>query len=436
MNPIAAELNETIGAGNTHLVEMLSAVGRQLFFPKGILTQSAEAKEKAFRFNATAGIAKENGAVMRLDSVMRMLCDLEPDESLTYAPSYGIPELRKLWRERLFEKNPSLSGKTVSLPVISCGITHGISVFADLWVDPGDVVILPEPMWGNYTMIFNVRKGAVIRQYPVFTRDGGYNLAGLSDRIKAAAGERQKVIVMLNFPHNPTGYTVTHKEADELVKLLTDVAASGTNVIAVTDDSYFGLFYEEDTCKESLFAPLAGAHPRLLAVKVDGCTKENFVWGLRVGFVTYGLAADGNAEPVYEALEKKTAGCVRGSISNAAHLSQTIVLKSMRSASFASQKAEKFEILRRRALQVKVVLNNDKFQRAWDVYPFNSGYFMCLKLRSVNAESLRRHLLEKYGVGLIAIGEDNLRIAFSCVEEGDVEALFDTILKGVQELHG
>ena len=436
MNPIAAELNDTINAGNTHVMEMLSTVGRQLFFPKGILTQSAEAKEKAYRFNATAGIAKENGAVMRLDSVMQMLCDLGPEETLTYAPSYGIPELRNLWREHLFEKNPSLSGKAMSLPVVSCGITHGISVFADLWVDPGDVVILPDPMWGNYTMIFQVRKGAVIRQYPVFTRAGAYNLAALGEQVKAAAAERQKIIVMLNFPHNPSGYTVTRKEAEGLVKLLTDAAASGTNVIAVTDDSYFGLFYEEDTCKESLFALLAGAHPRLLAVKLDGCTKENFVWGLRVGFVTYAMAADGNMEAVYQALEKKTAGCVRGSVSNAAHLSQTIVLKSMRSASFASQKAEKFEILRRRAMRVKQVLRNDKYREAWDVYPFNSGYFMSLRLRSVKAETLRRHLLDKYGVGLIAIGEDNLRVAFSCVEEGDVEALFDTVLKGVQELRG
>ena len=59
MNPIAKELNHTITSGNPHLMEMISRVGEQLFFPKGILTQSAEAKEKAHRFNATAGIARE-----------------------------------------------------------------------------------------------------------------------------------------------------------------------------------------------------------------------------------------------------------------------------------------------------------------------------------------------------------------------------------------
>ncbi len=59
---------------------------------------------------------------------------------------------------------------------------------------------------------------------------------------------------------------------------------------------------------------------------------------------------------------------------------------------------------------------------------------MCLRLKTVNAETLRLHLLEKYGVGLISIGDKDLRIAFSCLEESDIPELFDIILKGVEDL--
>ena len=59
---------------------------------------------------------------------------------------------------------------------------------------------------------------------------------------------------------------------------------------------------------------------------------------------------------------------------------------------------------------------------------------MCIRLKSANAETLRVHLLEKYGIGLISIGEKNLRIAFSCIEENDIPVLFDTILQGVNDL--
>jgi aspartate/methionine/tyrosine aminotransferase len=135
--------------------------------------------------------------------------------------------------------------------------------------------------------------------------------------------------VVLNFPQNPSGYTITEAEADRIVSILTDTAAAGTYVLAVTDDAYFGLFYESETLQESLFARLVRGASRILAVKLDGATKENYVWGLRVGFITYGGTFNGDTAPLFDALERKTAGCIRGTISNASHLSQTILLNSM-----------------------------------------------------------------------------------------------------------
>lgn len=434
MNPIAKQLNQDIEKGNPVLLKMMSDVGRQLFFPKGILSQGAEAKEKAHKINATIGIATEKGRTMRFDSVMAAINDIRPRESLTYAPSFGIPALRNKWQESIFEKNSSLSGKKISLPVVTCGITHGISLLADIWVDPGDVVILPDMMWGNYNLILSVRKGAKISRYSIFTENGEFNLKAFEDKIREEAGKHKKLIVILNFPHNPSGYTVTEKEGNRIVEILENQAKAGTNILAVTDDSYFGLFYEEESIKESLFARLCGKNSRLLAVKLDGCTKENFVWGLRVGFISYGCKVEGDPAPVYEALEKKTAGCVRGNISNASHLSQTIVLRSMLSDEYPAEKEEKFIILKKRAERVKEVLTDPKYKDAWDVHPFNSGYFMCIKLKSVDAEKLRVHLLDKYGVGLISMDDKNLRVAFSCVEESDIKELFDIILQGIEDL--
>ena len=434
MNPIAHDLNQIIEKGNSHLMEMLSDVGKNLFFPKGILSQSAEAKEKAHKLNATIGIATEKGETMHFSSVMDSICSIRPDASLTYAPSFGIPSLRKAWQDALFIKNPSLEGKYISLPVVTCGITHAVNMFSDVWLDPGDVVILPDKMWGNYNMILNVRKGATISRYTFLSEKGGFNLKAFEEKVKTEAKNRDKLAVLLNFPHNPTGYSVTVEEGKHIVEILAEIAELGTNIIAVTDDSYFGLFYEEQTLKESLFADLCAAHPRLLSIKLDGATKENFVWGLRLGFITYGCVVEGDPVPVYDALERKTAGSVRGSISNASHLGQTIVLKSMQSENYEKEKEEKFNILKNRAMRVKDVLSNPKYKEAWDVYPFNSGYFMCIRLKSVNSEKLRRHLLETYGVGLISMGEKDLRIAFSCLEESDIPELFDIVLKGVEDL--
>jgi aspartate/methionine/tyrosine aminotransferase len=433
MNPIAKELNEIIKEANPNIYDMLSPKGKNLYFPKGILSQGAEAKERAHKYNATIGIATENGVPMHLPSVMSYI-NLGPDQSVSYASSFGVLSLRKTWQRHMLGKNPSLAGKDISLPIVTNAITHGLSVTAEMWIEEDDVIILPDKIWGNYNLIFTVLHGARIRQYPLFSSKGGFNLGAFEDTLHEEAVDREKVVVILNFPNNPTGYTPTGKEGKGIAEILLALAEKGKNVLVMADDAYFGLFYDADSMKESLFALLAGAHPRIMAIKLDAATKENFVWGLRVGFITYGTLLKGNPTATYDALEKKTAGAVRGTISNSPHLSQSIILGSLTSESYKEEKEEKFRIMLNRASRVKEALAKEKYKAAWDVYPFNSGYFMCLRLKTVDAEELRVHLLNKYGVGVISLGKTDIRVAFSCVEEENIPELFDIIFQGIKDL--
>lgn len=433
MNPLAAELNEMLSQHNVHVLESLSDLGKNLFFPKGILTQSAEAKEKAHKFNATIGIATEKGGPMYLQCIQDKLSEFDPKDIYPYAPPAGKPELRKLWREKMLAENPSLEGKHFSLPVVTSALTHGLSIVADLFMDPGDHLILPEMLWGNYNLTFATRRGAVVKKYPTFTVAGGFDVDAFKAVLRNTAEEKGKAVVLLNFPNNPSGYTPSVAEGDAIVAAIKEAAEGGCNVVAVTDDAYFGLFYE-DSMKESLFGKLANIHPRILAVKLDGATKEDYVWGFRTGFITFADGQDYENPPVITALEKKTLGIIRATISNCPHPSQTLVVEALKSPDFKKQKQEKFETMKGRALKVKEVLDSGKYDESFEYYPFNSGYFMCLKLKTVDAERLRVHLLDKYGVGAISIGKTDLRIAFSCIEEQDVAELFDLIHQGVQDL--
>lgn len=430
-NILATELNETIRGDNPCIYRMLSELGRALYFPKGILTQSAEAKQKAHRYNATIGIAREKGQAMHLPAVMKHFTGLAPDEVLPYAPSTGRPDLRARWKELMVEKNPSLHGKTFSLPVVTSGITHGLSIVADLFVERDDLVLLPEKLWGNYNMVFGVRRGASIAKYPFFSATGQFDVEGFQRCLLEHASAR-KIVVVLNFPNNPTGYTVSEEEGAALCEGIAAVADRGCNVVAVCDDAYFGLFYEAEAAKESLFTRLVDLHENVLAVKLDGATKEDYVWGLRVGFITLGTK---KATPATcDALEKKIGGCIRGTISNCPHHSQSILLKAMNDGEYVQQRRQKLEVLRRRAAKVQEVLTQKRFTKVWTPYFFNSGYFMCLRLKDLNAELLRLRLLEKYGIGVIATAETDIRVAFSCVEEEDIPDLFDQMFRCAEEM--
>ncbi len=59
---------------------------------------------------------------------------------------------------------------------------------------------------------------------------------------------------------------------------------------------------------------------------------------------------------------------------------------------------------------------------------------MCLKLKGLDAETFRKHLLEKYGVGVIADGERDIRIAFSSVDEGQLEDLYGILAAAARDL--
>ncbi|MCP3985450.1 MAG: aminotransferase class I/II-fold pyridoxal phosphate-dependent enzyme [bacterium] len=435
MNPLASELNAGLEAAAPEVLAMLSPLGRRLYFPKGILSQSAEAKAKGHRFNATIGIATEAGEAMHLPSVHRYLVDIAPDDAYTYAGGGGRPELRRRWQDKQRAENPSLAGKTFGLPIVTSALTHGLALVGDLFIGPGDRIVLPDKLWGNYRLGYEVRLGAQIATYPFYEGDG-FNTTGFAQALEREALGRDKLIVMLNFPNNPTGYMPTEPEGEAIVAALVAQAERGTKLVVVLDDAYFGLFYHlgAPSMTESLFGRLVGTHPNLLAIRVDGATKELFVWGLRCGFLSYGPGRADTADTVCNVLDAKTRGAIRAGISNSPMLSQTIVEKALASPSIDEERNQKCETLRARAEQVYEIAHAPRFRESWEVYPFNSGYFMCLDVKGVDAELLRLHLLDAHATGLIATGKHDLRIAFSCLELDQIEPLFETIHKAIQQL--
>jgi aspartate/methionine/tyrosine aminotransferase len=433
MDPLAAQLNQTIESVNPHVLALLSARGKALYWPRGILFQTGEARAKANRFNATIGEATEHGGPMALDAIASLLGDVPVAEALPYAPAQGVPELRSAWREKLLAENPRMRDCAFGVPIVTSAITHGLSIVADLFVDPGDWLVLPDMLWDNYRLIFEVRSGAHVETFETY-KDQAFHVDALAATLERSP---DKAIVLLNFPNNPTGYMPGREEVAAIGRVLLREAECGKRLLVLVDDAYFGLVYDDAALPESPFGYWANLHPRILTLKLDAATKELFVWGLRCGFLTFGAPQAGAsteaAQPLFAALEQKVMGAIRAGVSSSPRLSQAVILRALRSPDLTKQRAEKREVLRARAARVREVVYQPRFRDSWEVHPFNAGYFMCLRIRGVDAERLRVHLLEREGVGLIALGQD-LRVAFSCLEEEQIEPLFECVHRAIQEL--
>ncbi|MDA1196436.1 MAG: aminotransferase class I/II-fold pyridoxal phosphate-dependent enzyme [Nanoarchaeota archaeon] len=420
MNEQAVELNKQIESTNPAILKLLSERGKNSFFPKeGILAQTADAKDKSI--NATIGIAiDDNGIPMHLESTKQHI-SLEPKEIYPYAPSQGLPQLRKKWNDSIKEKNPSLAA-TTSLPIVTSGLTNALSIAGYLFMD-NNSIITTDLFWGNYKLTFTEAYNATIETFPLF-KESSFNLEALKEKIAA----QENPILLLNFPNNPSGYMPTKEECEEIAKIIKE-EANNKNILVILDDAYIDLIYEQP--QESLFAHLADIHENVLTIKIDGPTKGDYAWGLRVGFLTFN--AKGATKETYGALEQKAAGIIRGNISNASNLSQNLLLKAYESETYAQEIKQNFIILNDRYQEVKrVFLQHPEFVEQFTPLPFNAGYFMCIELKNHEAEPIRQILLKKYDMGIIAL-KDKIRIAFSAIPKNKIEQAFINIYEACRE---
>jgi hypothetical protein len=85
------------------------------------------------------------------------------------------------------------------------------------------------------------------------------------------------------------------------------------------------------------------------------------------------------------------------------------------------------ELMKRRYLKVKSILEKRTTGQNLQPLPFNSGYFMTFELITGSAEELRTTLLKQEGIGTISIKDRYLRIAYSSIDLRDLEELYSIV---------
>jgi aspartate/methionine/tyrosine aminotransferase len=432
MNRLADELNDILDdccAGR-----LLSSLGRRLYFPKGIIAQSGEAKKQATTANATIGMAFQQGKPLALSAAVEAIPGITIEENVAYAPTAGLLPARKSWKEAILKKSPSARAEDIGLPILVPGITAGLSYVADLFLDRERAIIVSDPCWDNYTLIFEGRREAVAHSvsYLRIGQDrGGLDLDAIGEALRAQA-KTGAVRIILNFPNNPSGYTPGKAEAEALVALVKKTAEGGADCLVICDDAYFGFFYEDETYKESLFGRFADIHERVLAVKIDGPTKEDCMWGWRTAFVTFGSKAF--SEEHHDALEKKMMGAIRSSVSCANTPAQSLLSTVLADPRTVGEKERGFLLLKGRYEAVKKAVAGHADSWALSALPFNSGYFMCFRCNGVDAEVLRKQLLEEHGIGVIALGNEYIRLAFAGLDEEMIAPVYETVFAMAERL--
>jgi len=214
---------------------------------------------------------------------------------------------------------------------------------------------------------------------------------------------------------------LTKREGEQLVQLLTDHPGP---CIAVMDDAYAGMVYEDGLIDRSLFWDLVeqADFDRLVPIRVDGLTKELLFYSGRVGFLTHPFTGQ-----VEEALESKFKCFGRATVGAPPGPPQALANHALGQTSLEQSIEQRKRVLQQRYVTLSEGVAAMKTDRLRP-YPFNSGCFVLFDVdRSIPVETLRQRLLE-VSTGVIAIPSVNgIRLAYCSMRDEDIPRLLKVL---------
>ncbi len=199
-----------------------------------------------------------------------------------YPPMMGVPELRKA----VAEANRRFYGLEVDWKtevLVTSGATEALSDCMAGLIEPGDEVVLIEPLYDCYLPLVR-RAGGVPKLVRVTPPDWRLDREALA----AAFGPKTKAI-LLNNPMNPAAKVF---DADELAAIAELVIAH--DAIAICDEVYEHILF--DGRRHTPLMTLPGMRER--TVRVGSAGKTFSLTGWKVGYIT---AAPRLIEPITKA---------------------------------------------------------------------------------------------------------------------------------------
>ena len=186
-----------------------------------------------------------------------------------YTSNLGLPRLRRSISDYV-RKKFGLRYDPLSEILVSVGVSEAIDLALRALLNPGDEVLYHEPCYVSYAPSITLARG-VPRAIETKAEDG-FSLR--ADALEKAITPRTKVL-MLNFPTNPTGATMTAAQWEEIAAICVR-----HDLVVLTDEIYSELTFEGGT--HSTIATCPGMQER--TVFLHGLSKAFAMTGWRIGY--------------------------------------------------------------------------------------------------------------------------------------------------------
>lgn len=338
-----------------------------------IVDKAAKAKEKYGKekvVDATIGsLYNEEGTIVAFDSVFTPYNAIPKEKKAKYAGSFtGNPDYRKqVYNWLLGNVSSTLAHSVIATP----GGTGAVNMTITECLDRGETLVLPEIAWGSYKLMATMA-GIETKAYSLFENDH-FHIDNFKKTCDDVLEKQDKLVVVINDPcHNPTGYSLTEEEWNEVIAYLNDCSKKAP-VILLNDIAYIDYSYDIDHSRDymEIFNRIAD---NVLVVIAFSCSKSLTSYGLRCGGALI-LAQQEEAVKSVEVVFEKAARAIWSNIPNAAMDNFTYVTTTNKEA-YMKEKSMYVDLLKQRS---EIFVNEAK-EVGLACYPYKEGFFVTVKI--------------------------------------------------------
>ena len=294
--------------------------GPDLAFSINAKVKAAQAKfGKENVINAVLGtLADDEGNIIALDSFYKRLETMDRGLIASYAPIEGEKAFRETVLDLLFEENrPAAYMEVVSTPGGTGAIRNGIFSYADI----GDPVICHDYFWQPYQKMC-IEFDRDFRTYNFFTKDFKFDLASYKACQDEALKDHDRMVSIINSPgNNPTGYSLSDEEWDEVIKISKEAVEKGKKITLIIDVAYIEFAGEGE--QKKFFKKFEGLPENLMVLVAFSMSKAYTAYGLRSGAVV-GISS---SKEEIEDFKDAMATSARCNWSNGVHAPQQILVE-------------------------------------------------------------------------------------------------------------
>lgn len=389
--------------------------GPDLAFSINAKVKAAQAKfGKENVINAVLGtLVDDEGNIIALDSFYKRLETMDRGLIASYAPIEGEKAFRETVLDLLFEDNrPAAYMEVVSTPGGTGAIRNGIFSYADI----GDPVICHDYFWQPYQKMC-IEFDRDFRTYNFFTKDFKFDLASYKACQDEALKDHDRMVSIINSPgNNPTGYSLSDEEWDEVIKISKEAVEKGKKITLIIDVAY--IEFAGDGEQKKFFKKFEGLPENFMVLVAFSMSKAYTAYGLRSGAVV-GISS---SKEEIEDFKDAMATSARCNWSNGVHAPQLILVdlaKDENKGEYDKELASLKAMLKERA----DVFVKEAADHKIDIIPYFGGFFAFVP--SARAFEITEKL-EKENIFTIPSAK-GIRVALCATNKKDIVKLVERL---------